>query len=167
MPGSAERASSGCFPPTPTAAPCALTRDHRLLVRNSFSYARTKRIEPDALDRAERLHRRALRRRWPELADVPFVSTWGGMLGFTRNDGTVFGRVTDRVYAVISSDASPVTRGTASGMLLAEHVCGVHSALLEVMLSMPGAGLLPPDPLLRMLVNHRLRRIERDGAREI
>ena len=52
-------------------------------------------------------------------------------------------------------------------MLLAEHVCGMHSELLEVMLSMPGAGLLPPDPLLRILVNRRLRRIERDGAREI
>lgn len=157
----------GLLPADPNGSTLRLTRDHRLLVRNSFSYARTKRIEPEALDRAERLHRRALRRRWPELADVPFASTWGGMLGFTRNDGTVFGRVTDRVYAVISSDASPVTRGTASGMLLAEHVCGMHSELLEVMLSMPGAGLLPPDPLLRMLVNHRLRRIERDGAREI
>lgn len=157
----------GLLPADPAGSTLRLTRDHRLLVRNTFSYARTKRIEPEALDRAERLHRRALRRRWPELAAVPFVSTWGGMLGFTRNDGTVFGRVTDRVYAVISSDASPVTRGTASGMLLAEHVCGIRSELLEVMLSMPGAGRLPPDPFLRILVNHRLRRIERDGAREI
>ena len=157
----------GLLPADPNGSTLRLTRDHRLFVRNSFSYARTKRIEPDALDRAERRHRRALRRRWPELGDVPFVSTWGGMLGFTRNDGTLFGRVADGVYAVISSDAGPVARGTAGGKLLAEHVCGVRSELLEIMLSLPRAGLLPPDPFLRMIVNHRLHRIERDGAGEL
>ena len=157
----------GLLPADPNGSTLRLTRDHRLLVRNTFSYARTKRIEPDALVRAERLHRGALRRRWPELADISLVSTWGGMLGFTRNDGTLFGRVADRVHAVISSDAGPVTRGTASGMLLAEHVCGVQSDLLRIMLSLPRAALLPPDPILRMVVDHRLRRIERDGAREM
>ena len=165
-----ERSRLGCesefglLPAHPNGSTLRLTPDHRLFVRNSFRYARTKRIDRDELDRAERLHRQALRRRWPDLADVPFTSTWGGMLGFTRNDGTLFGRVSAGVYVVISSDAGPVARGTIGGKLLAEHVCGVRSELLRVMLSLPKAGLLPPDPFLGMIVKSRLRRIERDGA---
>ena len=31
------------------------------------------------------------------------------------------------------------------------------------MLSLPKAGLLPPDPVLRMVVNRRLRLIERES----
>ena len=150
----------GLLPVDPGGSTVRLTRDHRLLLRNSFSYGRTKRIEPEALDRAEQRHREALRRRWPDLGDVPFVSTWGGLLGFTRNDGTVFGRVAEGVHAVISSDAGPVARGTAAGMLLAEQVCGVGGDLLDTMMSLPGAGLLPPDPFLRVLVNRRLRLME-------
>lgn len=157
----------GLLPADPNGSTLRLTRDHRLLVRNTFSYARTKRIDPREVDRAGRLHREALRRRWPDLAEVPFASTWGGMLGFTRNDGTLFGRVADRVHVVISSDAGPVARGTAAGKLLAEHLCGVRSELLEVMRSLPRAAMLPPDPFLGMMVRHRLRRIERDGAGEL
>ncbi|MCY4589349.1 MAG: hypothetical protein OXE86_02040 [Alphaproteobacteria bacterium] len=77
-----------------------------------------------------------------------------------RNDGTVFGRVADGIHAVISPDAGPVARGTAARMLLAEQVCGMRSTLPDVMESLPAAGFLPPDPVLRMVVNRRLRTIE-------
>ncbi len=66
----------------------------------------------------------------------------------------------DGIHAVIWSDAGPVARGTAAGMLLAEQLCGVRSELLDVMMSLPRAGLLPPDPVPGMVVNRRLRLIE-------
>lgn len=34
--------------------------------------------------------------------------------------------------------------------LPAEHICGEESGLLEVMLSLPRAARLPPEPLLRI-----------------
>jgi len=157
----------GLLPADPNGSTVRLTRDRRLFMRNSFSYARSKQIDGETLRRLATAHREAIRRRWPALGDVPFVSTWGGMLGFTRNDGTLFGAIDDGIYLAISSDASPVSRGSIAGRLLAEHICGQPSELLDVMLSLPKAALLPPEPLLGLVVNHRLRKIEREGASEI
>ncbi len=157
----------GLLPADPNGSTVRLTQDRRLFMRNSFSYARSKHIDAETVRYLEPVHRESIRRRWPALADVPFDSTWGGMLGFTRNDGTLFGQVEDGVYMAISSDASPVSRGSISGVLLAESICGLRSDLLDVMQSMPKAGLLPPDPILGMVVNYQLRKIERDGANEL
>ena len=61
----------GLLPVDPGGSTVRLTRDRRLLLRNSFSYARTKRIEPEALARAGHQHRGALRQRWPALGTSP------------------------------------------------------------------------------------------------
>ena len=157
----------GLLPADPNGSTVRLTQDKRLFMRNTFTYARSKQIDTDFVESLQAVHRESIRRRWPGLADIPFDSTWGGMLGFTRNDGTLFGEAEDRVYLAISSDASPVSRGTMAGVLLAEQICGIDSRLLEVMHSLPKAGLLPPDPLLGMVVNHRLRKMEQNGANEL
>lgn len=157
----------GLLPADPNGSTIRLTQDGRLFMRNSFTYARSKHMDAATVQGLAATHREAIRKRWPALAEIPFDSTWGGMLGFTRNDGTLFGKVEDGVHVAISSDASPVSRGSISGVLLAEHICGMRSELLDVMLSLPKAGLLPPDPFLGMIVNHRLRKIEREGANEL
>ena len=49
-----------------------------------------------------------------------------------------------------------MTKGAIGGKLLAEHICGEDSELLQVVLSLPRAALLPPDPILRFVVNRRV-----------
>lgn len=107
---------------------------------------------------------------WPRpgngIADVEFVGTWGGILGFTRNEGTVFGAISAGLWAVMSADAAPMTEGAIGGKLLAEHICGVDSELLQIMLSLPKASLLPPDPILRFVVNREIGKAAAAGPAE-
>ncbi len=157
----------GLLPAHPNGSTVRLTRDRRILMRNSLRYARTGRYSAALIEEMAAVHRRSIAARWPDLGDVAFTGTWGGVLGFTRNEGTVFGQFRDGLWALVSPDAAPMTRGAIGGKLLAELVCGHDSDLLRVMLSVPAAARIPPDPLLRLLVNRRLGRISRDGSREL
>ena len=157
----------GLLPAHANGSTVRLTRDRRILMRNTLRYSRDGRFSPALIGEVAEVHRRSIAARWPDLGDVPFAGTWGGVLGFTRNEGAVFGRFGDRLWAIVSSDAAPMTRGAIGGKLLAEYICGIDSDLLRVMLSLPAAGRVPPEPLLRFLVNRRLGRIAREGASEL
>lgn len=150
----------GLLPASPNGSTVRLTRDGRILMRNTMGYARAKRYAAAEMETAYANHREGIWRRWPDLAEIEFDGTWGGTLGFTRNGGVVFGEMAPGLHAVLTTDAAPLTRGAIAGRLLVEQICGRDSALLQDMLALPKAAWLPPDPVLRFVVSRRLRRNE-------
>ena len=156
----------GLLPAHPNGSTVRLTQDRRILMRNTLWYARGKRFPAALMERVADTHRRSIEARWPALGDIAFAGTWGGILGFTRNEGAIFGPVREGLWALMSCDAAPMTKGAIGGKLLAEHICGEDSELLQVMLSLPRAALLPPDPILRFVVNRRVSRFAAAGAAE-
>ena len=81
-------------------------------------------------------------------------------MAFTWNDGAVFGELQPGLFAVLTNDVSPMTRGAAAGRLLADLMEGHDSELLETQLSIPGASRLPAAPVSR----HRHRPSTRPAA---
>ena len=157
----------GLLPASHNGSTVRLTRDGRLLIRNSFQYSPTRALDPAVPAAARDNHRRALRARWPALGDVEFEHAWGGGITYTRNQGALFGRLADGVHGVVAGDAGPVARGSITGRLLADHIVGADSELLAAQLSLSAAAWLPPDPILGFAVNRRLKAIRRDGAPEL
>ena len=156
----------GLLPASPNGSTVRLTADGRILMRNTLWYARSKRFDDDLIARMEARHRESIRDRWPALENVDFTGTWGGIMAFTRNEGTVWGEVADNLYVLVTTDTAPMTRGTALGKLLAEDLSGVDSEELQSLKRMPQAALLPPDPILKFYTNRRIHKIERDESRE-
>jgi len=156
----------GLLPANANGSTVRLTLDRRILMRNTLHYARSKRFSPDLMTEVADNHRQSIARRWPGLANVEFVGTWGGILGFTRNEGAVIGAIGDGLWAVMTADAAPMTKGAIGGKLLAEHICGIDSELLQVILSLPKAALLPPDPILRFVVNREIDKFTATGPGE-
>ena len=66
----------------------------------------------------------------------------------------------------MTNDVGPLTRGAASGRLLAEYIEGQDSDLLSEMLSAPDANRLPPRPILDLGVAWKLRAIRQASAAE-
>lgn len=125
-----------------------LSRDKRLFVRNYFNFVPGESSSVAKISKIAQMHRQAMAARWPALADVPFEHSWGGIMAFTQNNGTVFGEHAPGLFAVLTNDVSPMTRGEAAGGLLAELMQGQQSELLSVQMSIPGASRLPPRPFL-------------------
>jgi len=125
-----------------------LTPDDRLFVRNVFRHAPGAPTGRKRVADISNAHRKAMIARWPGLADLAFDHSWGGIMAFTWNDGTIFGEVEPGLFAVLTNDVSPMTRGAAAGRLLADFIVGEDSDLLKTQLSIPGASRLPPRPFL-------------------
>jgi glycine/D-amino acid oxidase-like deaminating enzyme len=160
-------AEFGLLPASQNRSTVRLTRDHRIVMRNSFSYAGGRRMPAAELSAARANHAESIRQRWPSLAEIELEHTWGGIIAYTRNQGALFGRIDDDVWAVTAGDAGPMTRGTITGKLLADYIVGADSDMLATQLSLGKAGLLPPEPFLGLGVNFRLRSIRRQGRAEI
>ena len=156
----------GLLPASPNGSTVRLTRDRRILMRNTLWYARSKRFEDDLIARMEDRHRHSIAERWPALENVDFAGTWGGIMAFTRNEGTVWGGVSDGLYVLVTTDTAPMTRGTALGKLLAEDLADVDSEELRAIKAAPQAAFVPPDPILKFYVERRINAIERDEAGE-
>jgi len=156
----------GLLPANANGSTVRLTLDGRILMRNTLHYARSKRFSPELMIEVADNHRKSVALRWPNLGDIEFVGTWGGILGFTRNEGTVFGAISAGLWSVMSADAAPMTKGAIGGKLLSEHICGIDSELLQIMLSLPKASLLPPDPILRFVVNREIDKAAATGPGE-
>ena len=156
----------GLLPASPNGSTVRLTRDRRILMRNTLSYARNKRFDEELIARIEDRHRRSIAKRWPALENVDFAGTWGGILAFTRNEGTVWGEVSNGLYVLVTTDTAPMTRGTALGKLLAEDLAGEESEELHALKAAPQAAFLPPDPILKFFAERRIKKIERNEAEE-
>ena len=132
-----------------------LTQNRQLFVRNMFNFVPGAPLSGERVKQISRLHREAMTKRWPGLADVPFEHSWGGIMAFTFNNGTVFGEYKPGIYVVLTNDVSPMTRGEAAGALMAEYMEGLDSDLLAVQLSIPNAKTLPPRPFLDLGIGVR------------
>lgn len=142
------------------------TTDNRVLMRNGFSYVASQRIEATVLVEMRAQHRASIAKRWPGLADVEIVDTWGGIVGSTRNRGHIFGLLADRIWGSIACNGANMARGTTAGGLLADMIVGAGSALLDIQLSVPKPSWLPLEPILGFFARRRRRQMAAIGVSE-
>jgi glycine/D-amino acid oxidase-like deaminating enzyme len=146
----------GVIPADPFGTTVRRTPDNRLLIRNSFSFNPDGRSNHKYLERFATRHRASFDRRFPMLPDLAFEYTWGGALALSRNHEGYFGELGPNVYGALCCNGLGVTRGTATGQLLADWLAGERNELIEFLLNSPGPNANPPQPLLSIGVNLNL-----------
>ncbi|WP_206244566.1 NAD(P)/FAD-dependent oxidoreductase [Novosphingobium terrae] len=143
----------GLIPADPMGTTLRRTADNRLLVRNSFAFIANGKANPHYLDKFRKQHRISYDRRFPMLPDVEFDYTWGGALAMARNHQSQFGQLADNVYGAMGCNGLGVTRGTATGLLLADWLAGERNEVIDFLLASPGPNRNPPRPFLDIGVN--------------
>ncbi len=146
----------GLIPADPAGTTLRRTHDNRMLVRNSFSYHPGGVSNPRERAIAARRHRRSFERRFPMLAGVPFEYTWGGAIVMSRNHESQFGELAPNVYGALCCNGLGITRGTATGVLLADWLAGRRGEVIDFLLASPGPNRNPPHPFLDIGVNVNL-----------
>ncbi|BBH46469.1 hypothetical protein KU43P_29460 [Pseudomonas sp. KU43P] len=147
----------GLIPADPFGTTVRRTPDNRLLIRNSFSFNADGRSNPKYLQRFVNRHRTSFERRFPMLPGVPFEYTWGGALALSRNHEGYFGELRPNVYGALGCNGLGVTRGTATGKLMADWLAGERSALTDFVLGSAGPCANPPAALVSLGVNLNLK----------
>ncbi|WP_369986560.1 NAD(P)/FAD-dependent oxidoreductase [Pseudomonas xanthosomatis] len=150
------KATWGIIPADPFGSTLRRTPDQRLLVRNSFSFNANGQASQRHLQRAARQHRESFERRFPMLAGTPFDYTWGGSMCLSRNHLSHFGTLAPNIHAALCCNGLGITRGTATGTLLADWLAGERDELIDFLLGSDGPNRNPPEPLLSLGVNLNL-----------
>lgn len=146
----------GVIPADPFGTTVRRTPDNRLLIRNSFSFNPDGKSKQKHLIRFVERHRDSFTRRFPMLPAVNFEYTWGGALALSRNHEGYFGKLAPNVYGVLCCNGLGVTRGTATGKLMADWLAGQKSELIDFLLKSPGPCANPPAPMVSIGVNINL-----------
>ncbi|MXN76042.1 FAD-dependent oxidoreductase [Burkholderia sp. 4701] len=125
----------------------------RICVRNHFAFRPGLEVSQADLANAKRLHQRSFDRRFPMLAGVELEYTWGGPLCLSANNGALFGRRGDGILEAIGCNGLGLSRGSASGKLIAEYALGHDSALVRQLLDQPHPRALPARPIVDVAVS--------------
>lgn len=137
-----------------------MTQDRRLIIRNTYKhvpkYGRSIDDSMRAGIRAD--HRKAFVARYPDIADVPFTHTWGGVYAISRNFTNFFGKLEDGVFSSACDNGVGAAWGTISGTLLADYATGADSPMLRDILAVTGMpSRNPPEPFLGFGVRSRIK----------
>jgi glycine/D-amino acid oxidase-like deaminating enzyme len=125
----------------------------RICVRNHFAFRPNLEVSPADLAKAKSLHQRSFDRRFPMLKDVELEYTWGGPLCLSANNGALFGRRADGVFEAVGCNGLGLSRGSASGKLIAEYALGQSSDLVRQLLNQPHPRSLPVRPIADVAVS--------------
>ncbi len=122
------------------------TRGQRLLFRNTAHYAPKLSISNGLRAKMRAFHRQALQARYPQLANIEFEHTWGGLMGTSHNSQLLFGETRPGLFTAAAFNAAGIAMGAAAGELLADLAVGRDSEQLRAMRALPAPTWMPPEP---------------------
>ncbi|MEM9293967.1 MAG: FAD-binding oxidoreductase [Acidobacteriota bacterium] len=151
----------GLLAQDPMGSSVRRTREDRILIRNLAHFDRRPTAPQRMQRRAVASHRRALIRRFPELAEVAFEHSWDGLLGMTGNHRHFFGAIDVGLWATGGYFGAGIVMGTVSGHLLAEEIAGngAETHRLSLLRTIIGPQWLPPTPVLDWGVSLRVKQL--------
>lgn len=143
----------GVIPAHPFGSTVRRTADNRILIRNSFSFNPDGRPREQYLKLYMENHRKSFERRFPMLPEVKFEYTWSGAICLSENHEGFFGKLAPNVYGALCCNGLGITRGTATGKLIADMIAGEKNDLIDFLSASPGPKQTPPEPFLSIGVN--------------
>lgn len=132
------------------------TNDRRLLIRQDIRVSPRQRTTPSEFAMLQRNHKKLFHDRFPNLPMVEMDDTWSGYLCMSQNSAPAFGQVASNVWVTACQNGIGVTKGTASGMLVADLACGVDNPLIADMQALGEPVKLPPKTIAYLGVRAKL-----------
>ncbi|HCA16274.1 MAG TPA: FAD-dependent oxidoreductase [Alcaligenes faecalis] len=132
------------------------TNDQRILIRQHMTYAPNLRSDDESRRRVRLEHKALFDERFPNLKNVEMEHTWTGFICLSRNGSPGFGQLAPNIYSAVCQNGVGLTKGTISGMLVADMACGVDNPLIAEMQALGQPDALPPRPFLDVGVRARL-----------
>lgn len=154
--------SWGILSPRSLGATMRLTKDRRILIRNTGEY-RPSGISSKMLAQRRKLHADGLTKRFSFLDDSAIDYSWSGTIGISRNSKPVFEEAAPGLFLCGCYNASGVSRGTIMGRLISDLTLGASSSLLDDVLTLKKPNLIPPRPLFDPVARVKLH-LERSAA---
>jgi len=140
----------------PMGATIRMTKDRRILIRNTAEVYNPYLMSQSELDKRSLKQRIGIKKRFPQLPDDIIQSTWSGIVSRTRNSSQIFEKIDDNIFVAGCYNGSGIGVGTLFGEQIAIKASNENTKEIETIEARNKPTWLPPEPFLSFGVKTRL-----------
>ena len=146
----------GVLPVKPMGATIRMTKDRRILIRNTAEVYNPFVMSKSVLEKRSINQKIGIKKRFPQLPNDIIQSTWSGIVSRTRNSSQIFEKINDNIYVAGCYNGSGIGVGTLFGEQIAIKASNEHTEEIETIEARSKPTWLPPQPFLDLGVKVRL-----------
>ena len=146
----------GVLPVRPMGATIRMTKDRRILVRNTAEVHNPHKMSKSELDKRSINQKIGIKKRFPQLPDDIIQSSWSGIVSRTRNSSQIFEKIDQNVFAAGCYNGAGIGVGTLFGEQIAIKASNENTKEIEIIEARNKPTWLPPQPFLNLGVKTRL-----------
>ncbi len=146
----------GVLPIRPMGATIRMTKDRRILIRNTAEVHNPCQMTKYNLEKRSIKQKIGIKKRFPQLPDDIIQSTWSGIVSRTRNSSQIFEKIQENIFVAGCYNGSGIGVGTLFGEQIAIKASNEHTKEIETIEARKKPTWLPPQPFLDLGVKARL-----------
>ncbi|MDA7556774.1 FAD-binding oxidoreductase [Candidatus Pelagibacter sp.] len=146
----------GVLPVRPMGATIRMTKDRRILIRNTAEIHNPFKMSNSNLEKRSISQKIGIRKRFPQLPDDIIQSSWSGIVSRSRNSSQIFEKIDNNVFAAGCYNGSGIGVGTLFGEQIAIKASEDTTNEIETIEARNKPTWLPPQPFLNLGVKTRL-----------
>ncbi len=146
----------GVLPVRPMGATIRLTKDRRILIRNTAEVHNPYKMSESDLKKRSIKQKFGIKKRFPQLPNNIIQSTWSGIVSRTRNSSQIFEKVDDNIFIAGCYNGSGIGVGTLFGEQIAIKASNEYTNEIKTIEARSKPTWLPPQPFLDLGVKARL-----------
>ena len=146
----------GVLPVRPMGATIRMTKDRRILIRNTAEIHSPFKMTKLNLDKRSINQKIGIKKRFPQLSDEIIQSSWSGIVSRTRNSSQIFEKIDNNIFAAGCYNGSGIGVGTLFGEQIALKASNENTKEIETIEARNKPTWLPPQPFLNIGVKTRL-----------
>ncbi len=146
----------GVLPVRPMGATIRMTKDRRILIRNTAEVHTPFSMSKSILQKRSKNQKIGIQKRFPQLPKDIIESSWSGIVSRTRNGSQIFEKIDNNIFAVGCYNGSGIGVGTLFGEQIAIKAICKNSLEIETIEKRNKPTWLPPEPFLSLGVKSRL-----------
>jgi glycine/D-amino acid oxidase-like deaminating enzyme len=146
----------GVLPVRPMGATIRMTKDRRILIRNTAEVHNPYQMSQSELNKRSIKQKIGIKKRFPQLRDDIIQSTWSGIVSRTRNSSQIFEKIDKNIFVAGCYNGSGIGVGTLFGEQIAIKASNENTKEIETIEARSKPTWLPPQPLLDLSVKARL-----------
>ena len=146
----------GVLPVRPMGATIRMTKDRRILIRNTAEVHNPFKMSKLDLEKRSINQKIGIKKRFPQLPDDIIQSSWSGVVSRTRNSSQIFEKIDNNVFVAGCYNGSGIGVGTLFGEQIAIKASEENTKEIETIEARNKPTWLPPQPFLNLGIKTRL-----------
>ena len=146
----------GVLPVRPMGATIRMTKDRRILIRNTAEVHNPFEMTRSNLEKRSINQKIGIKKRFPQLPGDIIQSSWSGIVSRTRNSSQIFEKIDNNIFAAGCYNGSGIGVGTLFGEQIAIKASNENTKEIETIEARNKPTWLPPQPFLNLGVKTRL-----------